>query len=44
MQTDLANDILSETTWKLEDLANRDFISNLPPAEQLPDNVPFLTA
>jgi hypothetical protein len=44
MQTNLANGILSETTWKLEDLADNDFISNLPPIERLPVDSPFANA
>jgi hypothetical protein len=41
MQTDLANKILSETTWNLEDLADSEFIYNLPPIKRLPDDIPF---
>jgi hypothetical protein len=40
-QTDLANDILADNAWEIEDLASEAYIANLPPTERLSADAPY---
>jgi hypothetical protein len=44
LQTDLANDIMADTSWEILDLATPQEIAGLPPIERLPDGIPFAKA
>jgi hypothetical protein len=44
LQTDQANDIMSDTSWDLTDLATLDEIASLPPIYRLQDDIPYAQA